>query len=143
MTKADLFCHLISISLSLTYTHTHTHASYKPLHTHLINLVTLVLQTKRLTCPHPPQPPRAATCQLYRASCFLLLPHNPSVFQQQEIKGVWRGTRAPRLFDLCEPLSLMKISTALRTTGAADRGVTCSPHKQTSELCKSAAGDWP
>lgn len=45
-------------------------------------------------------------------------PHNPSVSHNRKLKECGAAPRAPPLFDLCEPLSLMKISAALRTTGA-------------------------
>ncbi|CAK6979750.1 Hypothetical predicted protein, partial [Scomber scombrus] len=51
---------------------------------------------------------------LFLAAAF----HNPSVSHNRKLKECGAAPRAPRLFDLCEPLSLMKISAALRTTVA-------------------------
>lgn len=125
--------------MSPDHCHTHSYA-HTTSQTNSLYKDTFPQQAHRhtLTLTHPP-PPKAATWRLYRVSCFSPLPHNPSVSHNRKLKERVVAPRAPRLFDLCELLSLMKISAALRTTGAADRGATCSPHNSqrlpTSERC--------
>lgn len=130
-TERDLWCHLTTV----IYIHTQPH-----------KLIHCTNQTTHInTLSHTLKPPKAAMWWLYRVSCFSPLPHNPSVSHNRKLKERVAVPRAPRLFDLCEPLSLMKISAVLWTTGAADRGATCSPHNSqrlpTSERCNRPAGE--
>ena len=112
------------------HTHTHTHTQTNSLYKH--------------TFPHK------HTLHSPRGG-FIVFPVSrrcPTILQSshnRKLKERVVAPRAPRLFDLCEPLSLMKISAGLRTTGAADRGATCSPHNSrrlpTSERCNRPAGE--
>lgn len=124
-----------SVTSGVIYIHTQPH-----------KLIHCTNQTTHInTLSHTLKPPKAAMWWLYRVSCFSPLPHNPSVSHNRKLKERVAVPRAPRLFDLCEPLSLMKISAVLWTTGAADRGATCSPHNSqrlpTSERCNRPAGE--
>lgn len=116
------------VGLRVTSDVTHTHT---PLPTHRIT--------------HTSHTPSTSTWQ------FIVFPvshHCPTILQSshnRKLKERVAAPGAPPLFDLCESLSLMKISEALRTTGAADRGATCSPHNSqrlpTSERCNRPAGE--